>query len=307
MMKKLKADNSLSGMRLDKAASEIAGISRSLAAKLIESGDITVNQDTKKPSYILCDEDELEISSPEAADAAITPQAVPLDIVYEDKHIIVINKQRDLVVHPSAGHDDMTLVNGLLFHCKDIKGIGAEKRPGIVHRIDKDTTGLLAVAKNDKAMASLAEQIQSRTMKRKYIALVEGKIEGEGHVEASIGRSRKDRKKQAVVNDGRYAKTNYRVLKNYNGYTLIEAVLDTGRTHQIRVHMAHIGHPVVGDKLYGYKKQKFNLDGQLLHAYELELIHPKTGEKMVFSAPMPEDFKKIVDALDKKSDLNADF
>ncbi|MBN2878081.1 MAG: RluA family pseudouridine synthase [Clostridia bacterium] len=302
-MKKLKADNSLSGTRLDKAASEIADISRSLAAKLIEGGYIKVNNDVKKPSYILCEDDEIEINAPESADVDIAPQAMPLDIVYEDKHIIVINKQRDLVVHPSAGHDDMTLVNGLLFHCKDIKGIGAEKRPGIVHRIDKDTTGLLAVAKNDKAMASLADQIQSRTMKRKYIALVEGKIEGEGCVEANIGRSKKERKKQAVANDGRYAKTNYKVIKNYTNYTLIEAELDTGRTHQIRVHMAYIGHPVVGDKLYGYKKQKFNLDGQLLHAYELELIHPQTGKKMVFNAPMPEDFKKIVDTLDKKECL----
>ncbi|MEX1377633.1 MAG: RluA family pseudouridine synthase [Eubacteriales bacterium] len=299
-MQKLTADENIAGERLDRAAASEMNISRSLAAKLISSGDIKVNNEVKKPSYVITERDIILIEMPESKPVDIVPQKMPLDIVFEDEYIIVINKPRNLVVHPSPGHEDMTLVNGLLFHCKDLAGIGAEKRPGIVHRIDKDTTGLLVIAKNDLAMESLSEQIADKSAKRKYKALVEGIVKEDGTVEASIGRSHNDRKKQAVITNGRYAKTNYRVQEQFENYTLLDVELDTGRTHQIRVHMAHINHPVVGDKLYGYKKQKFNLEGQMLHAYSLEFSHPKTKEIVNFSAPLPEDFTKVLEILQKK-------
>ena len=276
-------------------------ISRSFAAKLISDGHILVNGQLCKSAYLVCEGDIISAEIPQNIPVDIIPQNIPLDIIYEDKYITVINKQRDLVVHPSAGHEDMTLVNGLLFHCNDIKGIGAERRPGIVHRIDKDTTGLLVIAKNDEAMQSLSEQISEKKAKRRYKALVEGIVKEDGLVEAEIGRSRNDRKKQAVIKGGRYAKTNYRIEKTFDKYTLLDILLDTGRTHQIRVHMAHINHPVVGDKLYGYKKQKFTLEGQLLHAYSLEFTHPHTGENMEFTAPMPDDFAKVLEILENKS------
>ena len=300
-MQKLTADENISGERLDRAVASEIDISRSLAAKLIANGDIKVNGETKKASYTVIEADIITIEMPQSRPVDIVPQEMPLDIVFEDEYIIVINKPRNLVVHPSAGHEDMTLVNGLLFHCKDLAGIGAEQRPGIVHRIDKDTTGLLVIAKNDIAMESLAKQIADKSAVRKYKALVEGVVEQSGTVEESIGRSHNDRKKQAVVKNGRYAKTNYIVEKAFADYTLLDVQLDTGRTHQIRVHMAYISHPVVGDKLYGYKKQKFNLEGQLLHAYSLEFLHPKTKEKVKFTAPLPEDFKKILSILDAKN------
>ena len=299
-MQTRKADSEFENKRLDKSISEWLDISRSFAARLIDSGNVFVNGKTKKSSYILNTEDIISAEMPQSKPVDIEGQDIPLDIVYEDQHIIVINKQRGLVVHPSPGHEDMTLVNGLLFHCDDIKGIGAEQRPGIVHRIDKDTTGLLVVAKNDKAMQSLSFQIASKNAKRKYKALVDGVVKEAGFVETEIGRSKNDRKKQAVVKGGRYAKTHYAVDKNYKDYTLLDVILDTGRTHQIRVHMAYIKHPVVGDKLYGRKKQKFDLDGQLLHAYSLEFAHPDTGEILKFTAPLPDDFKKVLEILDKK-------
>ena len=302
-MQLLKADSSISNTRLDKVISSQAEISRSLAAKLILNGDIKVDGTVKKPSYVVCAGDEISINIPETKQVDIVPQNISLNIVFEDEYIIVINKPRKLVVHPSPGHEDMTLVNGLLFHCNDLKGIGAEQRPGIVHRIDKDTTGLLVVAKNDTAMQSLTQQISDRTVKRRYKALVEGVVKENGYVEANIGRSHSDRKKQAVVKNGRYAKTIYSVEQRFSQHTLLDVELETGRTHQIRVHMSYINHPVVGDKLYGYKKQKFTLAGQLLHAYSLEFIHPNTGEKVKFSAPLPDDFVKVLDVLEKKTSL----
>lgn len=291
--------NDLFNERLDKVISNQMGISRSLAAKLISAGNVIVNSTIKKPSYLVNDGDKISVDMPKAKSTEIIPQDIPIDVIYEDKQIIVINKPRNLVVHPSPGHNDMTLVNGLLFHCKDIEGIGGEHRPGIVHRIDKDTTGLLVIAKNDRAMQSLTEQIASRTAKRKYKALVEGVVKEDGYIEANIGRSHSDRKKQAVVKGGRFAKTIYRVEKQYKNNTLLDVSLDTGRTHQIRVHMAHITHPVVGDSLYGHKKQKYNLEGQLLHAYSLTIMHPKTNKLMEFIAPLPEDFARILNILDK--------
>jgi len=300
-MQKLKANEKSIGIRLDKVVAKEIDISRSMASKLILNGNAKVNDLTKKPSYIVSLDDEICIQIPESKPVDIIPQQIPIDIVYEDKHIIVVNKQRNLVVHPSPGHEDMTLVNGLLFHCKDIVGIGAEQRPGIVHRIDKDTTGLLVVAKNDLAMKSLSEQIANRTAKRKYKALVEGIVKEDGCIIASIGRSRNDRKKQAVIKEGRYAKTKYWVEKTFNQNTMLDVALDTGRTHQIRVHMSYINHPIVGDELYGYKKQKFTLDGQLLHAYSLEFIHPYSNENIQFSAPLPQDFLKVLNVLEKKT------
>lgn len=291
--------NDLFNERLDKVISNQMGISRSLAAKLISAGNVIVNSTIKKPSYLVNDGDKISVDMPKAKSTEIIPQDIPIDVIYEDKQIIVINKPRNLVVHPSPGHNDMTLVNGLLFHCKDIEGIGGEHRPGIVHRIDKDTTGLLVIAKNDRAMQSLTEQIASRTAKRKYKALVEGVVKEDGYIEANIGRSHSDRKKQAVVKGGRFAKTIYRVEKQYKNNTLLDVSLDTGRTHQIRVHLAHITHPVVGDSLYGHKKQKYNLEGQLLHAYSLTIMHPKTNKLMEFIAPLPEDFARILNILDK--------
>jgi len=300
-MHRLKVSNIQSSIRLDKFVSQEMDLSRSLATKLIANGDILVNATSKKPSYLVLPDDEITIEMPESKPVDIIPQDIPLDIVFEDEYIIVVNKQRNLVVHPSPGHEDMTLVNGLLFHCKDIEGIGAQKRPGIVHRIDKDTTGLLVIAKNDKAMQSLSQQIGAKTAVRKYKALVEGALKEDGYVTTNIGRSHTDRKKQAVVKDGRYAKTHYWVEKTFTNYALLDVKLDTGRTHQIRVHLAHINHPVVGDRLYGYKKQKFNLDGQMLHAYLLEFVHPHTGEIVSFTAPLPDDFMHIVNILDKKT------
>ncbi len=206
-----------------------------------------------------------------------------------------------MVVHPSAGHEDGTLVNALLFHCPDIEGIGGELRPGIVHRIDKDTTGLLVIAKNEKAMKGLSQQIANHDVVRTYYALVEGKVHEDGYVKAPIGRSPKDRKKQAIVLNGRYAYSDYVVERNFRNNALLKVNLKTGRTHQIRVHMAHISHPVVGDKTYGYKKQRFNLEGQLLHAAQLEFVHPITNKVVEFSAPLPDDFKKVLDVLTKQS------
>lgn len=300
-MQYLKIDDAICDSRLDVVASQKINISRSLAAKLIASGNIKVNSIIKKPSYIVALGDSISIDMPESKSVDILAQDMPLDIIYQDKYIIVVNKPRNLVVHPSPGHDDMTLVNGLLFHCKDIKGIGTEHRPGIVHRIDKDTTGLLVVAKNDKAMKSLTEQIATRQVKRKYKALVEGVVKEDGFVETNIGRSHKDRKKQSVVKVGRYSMTNYWVEKTFKQNTLLDVSLETGRTHQIRVHMAHILHPVVGDKLYGHKKQKFVLQGQLLHAHTLEFTHPHTKKIVTFSAPLPDDFTRIIDILDKRT------
>lgn len=300
-MQRLKVNNTHCDIRLDKFVSNEIELSRSLAAKMISSGDILVNGENKKASYLVQENDEITIEIPKSKPTDIVPQDIPINIVFEDKHIIVINKQRNIVVHPSPGHEDMTLVNGLLFHCKDIKGIGSELRPGIVHRIDKNTTGLLVIAKTDKAMQSLSKQIGEKTAVRKYKALVEGVVKEDGCIETNIGRSHTDRKKQAVVMDGRFSRTHYFVEKTFTNHSLLDVKLDTGRTHQIRVHLAHIRHPVVGDELYGYKRQKFNLKGQLLHAYSLEFVHPDTGEIVCFSAPLPDDFTHIVNILDKKA------
>ncbi len=298
---KIRTDPEAPGQRLDVFISGAAeGVSRSYAEKLIGEGRVLVNGKREKPSYRIRGGEEIELDLPEVRPLELEPEDIPLDIVYEDSDILILNKPRGLVVHPADGHDTGTLVQALLHHCGDLSGIGGVLRPGIVHRIDKDTTGLLAVAKNDAAHLSLSRQLEDHTMHRLYLALVEGRIHEDGFVDAPIGRSPRDRKKMAVVADGKPAYTSYRVLENFAAETLVECSLRTGRTHQIRVHMASISHPVVGDTVYGFRKQRYNLDGQMLHAHTLILKHPSSGEEMTFRADPPEDFRKLLEILRKK-------
>lgn len=289
------------GLRLDKVlVLELKDRSREFIMRLIDEGEVLVNDKKVKNSYRVKENDEITINIPEAKNLDATPQDIPLDIVYEDDDIIVINKPRDLVVHPSNGHEDGTLVNALLAHCTNLSGINGVKRPGIVHRIDKDTTGLLVVAKNDYAHEFLAKQLEDHTLHREYIALVKGVIkEEDGKIIAPIGRDKYNRQKMAVdVKNGKPAVTHFHVLKRFNQYTLISCVLETGRTHQIRVHMNYIGYPIEGDPVYGPKSHLLFDKGQLLHAEKLILIHPKTKKKMTFSAPLPKNFQDVIDNLE---------
>ncbi|KRL23415.1 RluA family pseudouridine synthase [Lentilactobacillus kisonensis] len=283
--------------RLDKVVSEIEPtISRSRAKKLIDDGDITVNGEVKKPKYPVEIGDKISISNPEPQAINLEPENIPLDIVYEDDDVIVVNKPQGMVVHPSAGHPNHTLVNALLFH-SPLSTINGEYRPGIVHRIDKDTSGLLMVAKNDAAHKFLSAQLKKQKNLRRYVALVHGRItENSGVVNAPIGRSLNDRKKQAVIIDGRPAVTHFEVLERFQQYTLVSCRLETGRTHQIRVHMKYIEHPIVGDPLYGPRKT-IKGNGQFLHAQELGFEHPTTHELMTFSAPIPPIFEKVLTNL----------
>ena len=263
---------------------------------------MTVNGKTEKAKYKVKSGDVIRLEEPETKTLELRPENIPLDIVYEDDDVIVINKPQGMVVHPAPGHDDHTLVNALLYHCP-LSTINGTFRPGIVHRIDKDTSGLLMVAKNDKAHRFLAEQLKDKTNIREYVALVHGRIaEDEGTINAPIGRSLKDRKKQAVVKDGRNAVTHFEVLKRYRDYTLVKCILETGRTHQIRVHMKYIGHPLVGDPLYGPKKT-IKGNGQFLHAGKLGFVHPTTGKLLIFEAPLPKIFQECLEKLDKNNRL----
>lgn len=286
------------GKRLDVfCASAAPDLTRSRIAGLIKDDLLLVNGKSAKPGMKLTGKECITVEIPAPQPLELVPEDIPLDIVYEDADIIIINKPRGMVVHPAAGNLTGTLVHALLFHCPDLSGIGGTARPGIVHRIDKDTTGLLAVAKSERAHRSLTAQLADRSMSRTYYALTEGVIREDGSVDAPIARHPTDRKKMAIVEGGRQALTHYQVLEQFPHHTLIECHLATGRTHQIRVHMAHIGHPLVGDPVYGYKKQAFTLDGQLLHAVRLRLLHPADGREMEFSAPMPEDFEHILHVL----------
>ena len=288
-------------LRLDKAlVTLLKDYSREFVIRLIDEDKVLVNDKSAKASYRIKSGDTITITIDDPIELENIAQDIPLDIIYEDKDIIVINKQRDLVVHPSNGHEDGTLVNALLAHCKDLSGIKGVKRPGIVHRIDKDTTGLLVVAKNDAAHEFLANQLKDHTMHREYIALVKGVIkEDDGRIIAPIGRDKYNRQKMAVdTKNGKEAVTNFHVLKRFNQYTLVQCILETGRTHQIRVHMTYIGFPIEGDKVYGSRSHLLFNKGQLLHAYKLFLIHPVTKKKMEFEAPLPKDFKDIIDSLD---------
>lgn len=289
--------------RLDKVCSEIfSDYSRSQIKQLLDGGNITVNGKTEKAKYKVKSGDVIRLEEPKTKTLELRPENIPLDIVYEDDDVIVINKPQGMVVHPAPGHDEHTLVNALLYHCP-LSTINGTFRPGIVHRIDKDTSGLLMVAKNDKAHRSLAKQLKDKTNIREYVALVHGRIaEDEGTINAPIGRSLKDRKKQAVVKDGRNAVTHFEVLKRYRDYTFVKCILETGRTHQIRVHMKYIGHPLVGDPLYGPKKT-IKGNGQFLHAGKLGFVHPTTGKLLIFEAPLPKIFQECLEKLDKTNRL----
>lgn len=285
-------------LRVDMFVSaKIAELSRNGVQTLIEKGKVSVNGKETKANYKVKVGDKILVIQNEAVPIGIVPQNIPLDIVYEDDSVLVINKPRGLVVHPAAGNEDGTLVNAILYHCGDsLSGINGEIRPGIVHRIDKDTTGLLVVAKNDKAHLSLAEQLGTRTLSREYYALVHGNIkEEEGTVDAPIGRNPKDRKKMCVLRDGgREAVTDYKVVERFGTATLVKCKLRTGRTHQIRVHMNYIGHPIFGDPVYGVKHENFSLAGQLLHAKGIGFTHPESGKTVSFEVALPEDFERIL-------------
>lgn len=289
------------GIRLDALlAGKYKEYTRSFLQKLIKNGDILVNGEASKVNYKVRGNDTLTICIPKPKEVLIEPENIPLNIVYEDSDIIIVNKPKEMVVHPSAGHVNGTLVNALLYHCRDgLSGINGELRPGIVHRIDQDTTGLLIVCKNDRAHNAIAEQLKVHSVTRKYIALVQDNItEDEGTIDAPIGRHPVERKKMAINHQhGKRAVTHYRVLERFGKYTLLECQLETGRTHQIRVHLASIHHPLVGDTVYGSNKQPFSLKGQCLHAKVIGFIHPATGEYMEFDSALPDYFIKLLDKL----------
>lgn len=295
--KKFLIDEDLSE-RVDVYLSGQLMFTRSKVKKLCDDKNVTVNGKVVKSNKIIKRGDELEITLPDAKNLDLEPENIPLDIVYQDDDLAVINKPQGLTVHAGSGTNGSTLVNALLFHLDKLSGINGVIRPGIVHRIDKNTSGLLVVAKNDMAHISLAKQLEDKTCRRIYLALLEGVVKADkGKIDTFINRSEKDRTKMAVSDFGRQAITEYKVIERFSNYTLCEFSLKTGRTHQIRVHAKHIGHPVVGDKEYGYKNQKFNLNGQLLHAHKLEFIHPSTGEKMCFTAPLPDYFEKVLKSI----------
>lgn len=288
-------------MRLDKyLAEQFPEQTRSYLQKLIKDGEVLVNGKTVKTGYQLSCGDEVAVNIPEPKELDVEAQEMELDIVYEDEDVILINKPKGMVVHPAPGHTTDTLVNGLLHHCKDnLSGINGVARPGIVHRIDRDTTGILIVCKNDMSHNSIAEQLKVHSITRKYRALVHGNIKtDQGTVEGAIGRHPVDRKKMAInERNGKPAVTHYTVLERFGNYTYIECQLETGRTHQIRVHMSSIGHPLVGDEVYGPAKCPFKLQGQCLHAMVLGFVHPRTGEYMEFSAELPEYFEALLKKL----------
>ena len=291
----------VSGQRLDSFIAENTPFSRSAVQKLIDGGFITVNSAFQKSKYHVRTGDIISVSPPPPEPVDVVPQDIPIDILYEDSDIAVVNKPVGMVVHPAAGNPDGTLVNALLFHLKDLSGIGGELRPGIVHRIDKNTSGLLIVAKNDAAHIFLSEKLRLHEVRRIYYALCEGNFkEDSGVVNAPIGRHRTDRKRMAVVSSGgREAVTHWKVMERYGNATLVCCELETGRTHQIRVHMAYIHHPIIGDDVYGSGKNPFGFTGQALHSAELHFTHPRTGENMVFHADPPEIFKNAVEKLRK--------
>lgn len=291
------------GKRLDLALTEIlASYSRQFITKLIDDGGVIMGDKVMKPSYKVKFEDTFEITIKEIEPLNVVAEDIPLNIVYEDDDIIVVNKNNDMVVHPSIGHSSGTLVNALLSHCDDLSGINGVKRPGIVHRIDKDTTGLLVVAKNDLAHESLATQLKDKTMHREYIALVKGIIkEDDARIIAPIGRSNNDRLKMAVnTRTGKEAITHVHVIERFNQFTLVSCRLETGRTHQIRVHLSHIGYPIEGDLLYGAKHHQLYDKGQLLHATKLVLVHPSTHKQMEFVADIPDYFQEIINDIRRK-------
>lgn len=292
-------EKSFEGERIDKYLSIIIEEkSRSYLQGLITKGSILINNKKVKSNYKLKSLDEISIIIPKPIELKVDSEDIPLNVLYEDSDVIVVNKKRGMVVHPAPGNYNGTLVNALLFYCKDLSAINGVVRPGIVHRIDKDTTGILVVAKNDEAHNFLSNQLRNHSMKREYYALVEGRIkENKGTIDKPLGRNKKDRLKIGIVEDGRRAVTHYEVIERHKNTTLVRCVLETGRTHQIRVHMASVGHPLLGDPLYGLKKQKFKLDGQMLHARTLGFIHPTSKEYIEFTSELPEDYEKLLEKL----------
>lgn len=291
----------MAGVRIDKAVSSIdEDWSRSQIANWVKDGAVKVNGETVKPNYKVRLDDVIIVSPPLLEELDVVPEDLDLEITYEDADVLVVNKPRGMVVHPAPGHANGTLVNGLMFHCKDLSGINGVARPGIVHRIDKDTSGLLMVAKNDMAHTSLVDQLVKKTVTRKYVALVHGHIpHDKGTIEAPIGRDSKDRQKMAVIDKGKHAVTHFRVLERFGNFTLVECRLETGRTHQIRVHMKYIGFPLVGDPKYGPKKT-MDIGGQALHAEVIGFDHPRTGEYLEFSAEPPAEFAELLESLREK-------
>lgn len=296
-------DESGSGTRIDSYLSgKNEGLSRSYLQKLLKEKLVTVNEKEVKPNYKVQTGDQIQVRLPVLAEPDILPENIPLDILYEDEDVLVINKPKGMVVHPSAGHTEGTLVNAVMHHCKGkLSGINGVMRPGIVHRIDKDTTGALLVCKNDAAHRELAQQLKEHSIRRRYRAVVWGTFrDDEGTVEGPVGRHPTDRKKMAVNHkNGKDAVTHYKVLERFRDSTYIECRLETGRTHQIRVHMTSIGHPLLGDEIYGSRKSPHHLQGQTLHAMILGFVHPRTGEYMEFTAPLPDYFVKLLDKLRK--------
>ena len=290
-------------VRIDKAISEKdPNLSRVAIQRLIDNGKILVNGKNTKASYKLSVGDEITIEKEEPVEVKLEAEEIPLDVVYEDSDILVVNKQKGLVVHPGNGNPNGTLVNAIMARCKDsLSGIGGEIRPGIVHRIDKDTSGLLIIAKNDKAHINMSEQIKNHEVVKTYLALVRGNVkENEATINMPIARSTKDRTKMAVSKNGKNAVTHIKVLERFDGFTYIKVNIETGRTHQIRVHMAQIGYPIVGDTVYSYGKNPFGVEGQMLHSSKLEFVHPVTGKEMVLEAKLPEYFEEILNTLRNK-------
>ncbi len=294
--------------RVDAFIASHTELTRSFVKKRILEGDVTVAGETVRPNTVLRSGDTVRIVLPAPKETGLEAEEIPLSVVYEDSDLIVIDKPQGMVVHPAPGHASGTLVNALLSHCESLPVIGGEQRPGIVHRIDRMTSGLLVVAKNDAAMNSLSAQFKNRTAHRQYLAVCDGNLkEDSGTVNAPIGRHPSDRKKMAVVPNGRDAVTHWRVLWRFGSHTLLHLRLETGRTHQIRVHMAYIHHPLTGDDVYGAAKNRFGLEGQALHGYRLSFAHPATGKRMVFTSPVPESFMRLLHRLDPELDPETVF
>ena len=299
---RLRASEESKNQRLDAfLASSLDGLTRSQATRLIESGEVAVNGRAVSKSYKLAGGEDIAVTLPEPEPVEAVPQDIPLDVVYEDADVIVVNKPSGMVVHPAPGHPDGTLVNALLYHCAGtLSGIGGALRPGIVHRIDRDTSGLIIAAKNDAAHQYLSAQLADHTLARTYECIVVGSLrEDRGTVDAPIARHPADRKRMAVVAGGREAVTHWEVIARYPGYTHVRCRLETGRTHQIRVHMAYIGHPILGDTVYGAKKEVPGLTGQCLHAVGLRFLHPRTHEVVELFCPLPEEFTRMLQKIRK--------
>ena len=287
------------GERIDRFLADSQDLTRSFLQKILKEGAVIVNGKSVKANYKLRKGDRIEFEIPEAVEPDIVAEDIPLSILYEDADVLVVDKPKGMVVHPAAGHYSRTLVNAVMYHCKgELSGINGVLRPGIVHRIDRDTTGSIIICKNDMAHNEIARQLKEHSINRRYRAIVTGVLNEEGTIEGAIGRDKKDRKKMAITADGKPAVTHYRVLQRFKHYTYVECVLETGRTHQIRVHMASIGHPLLGDEVYGRRSDKYKCEGQCLHAMTLGFHHPRTGEYIEVNAPLPPYFEHLLAVLE---------